>query len=505
MEDCPICCLPFTKSVRKEITCLKCEHKACSSCVEQFILGRPDPCCMNCNTPYNNSYILENFKKSFYYGKYKEHFENTLCDKEKARLPEAQAWIDKSAELEEKRELYNDLRKRFIALGQEIAQEQYELNNYRGVGLKKTHFTIFCPYDGCRGILSSRWKCNICENYTCSQCHELKKPGEEHVCNEDNVKSAQAIKKDSKPCPSCGIYIFKIVGCNQMWCTECNTAFDWASGRIINDKIHNPHFFEARRRIGNSIGRDVGDIPCGGMPTKRELYNKVSGDTDDNPRYWCNFPIYLIDLICEFEGLNILTRPTEDNQIRGSITKANIDYLKNDISENSYKSRLFQLEKDRHYNADNANLIQTIITILQDFLRQFVVGELTYENLLGNFCEIVNYYNSQLHNISKSYNRKPSWYMHISKFTIEKFNKFPKKFHYRIFRNISIISASVFTEMQDGFRWENTFTSNKMPKVYTIDDLFLNESEVDNYYEKRNKFFEEERSRSALYRRTGNR
>lgn len=492
MEDCPICCLPFTKSVRKEIICSKCEHKACSHCVEQFILGRPDPCCMNCNTPYNNSYILENFKKSFYYGKYKEHIESVLCDKEKSRLPEAQAWIDKDCELKEKRALLREMDIRYRELRDEIGRDQYELDTYRGLSSNKNNFTIFCPFENCRGILSSRWKCSICDNYTCSRCHELKMDGEEHVCNEDNVKSAEAIKKDSKPCPSCGIYICKIIGCNQMWCTECNTAFDWASGRIIHGKIHNPHFFEARRRIG-AVGRDIGDVPCGGMPTKKEIYNKVSPINDDNIRYWCNFPIYIVDLVCALEGLNILNKPTEENQIRPEITKINIEYMKGNSTGDSYKSRLFQIEKDRHYNADNSNLIRTVITILQDFLRQFVVGELSYENLLDNFCEIINYYNDQLNNISKSYKRTPSWYIRISKVTPETYSKIAPYREYLFFRSVNITSLALFTNAYN--RSPNFLTSTKIQSPYTISDLQLNENEIDMYCKNRLKYHNNHPSR----------
>ncbi len=418
-DDCPICCLPFTKVNRKRVTCSKCDYSACSECNEQFILSRPDPSCMNCNSPYSNSLIMETFKKSFYYGKYKDHVAQSMVDAERARLPEAQAWINRKSEINEKQKELAEMRREYIRLDREISRELYQLNTFTGLNKDTPKFTVFCPYDGCRGILNSRWKCSICENTTCSKCHELKIKGEEHICNEDNIKSAEAIKKDSKPCPNCGIYIYKIVGCNQMWCTECNTAFDWRSGRIITGQIHNPHFFEARRRVGVTIGRDANDIPCGGLPSKREVLNAIGLSEpltiEGFYRAKYNSFLYVVDLVCSMEGLEILNSYTEKADIRERITRLNIDYLLKIIDENEYRSKLFHFEKGRHYNADNANLIRTVITILTDFLRQLVTKSMSLPVFNVNLCEIINYYNCELEKIQLSYKRSPSWFIHIDK------------------------------------------------------------------------------------------
>ena len=51
-----------------------------------------------------------------------------------------------------------------------------------------------------------------------------------------------------------------------MWCTQCHVAFDWRTGAIETGRIHNPHYFEFKKR-----SREHGDIPCGGRPTHSEL------------------------------------------------------------------------------------------------------------------------------------------------------------------------------------------------------------------------------------------
>ena len=85
------------------------------------------------------------------------------------------------------------------------------------------------------------------------------------------------LNKDSKSCPKCGTVIHKTSGCAQMWCPDCHTAFDWRTGEIVTGRIHNPHYIEFKRKGGTS--REHGDIPCGGIPTYREL--REAGSSND--------------------------------------------------------------------------------------------------------------------------------------------------------------------------------------------------------------------------------
>jgi len=58
--------------------------------------------------------------------------------------------------------------------------------------------------------------------------------------------------------------------CHQMFCTICHTPFDWSTGKIIKGRFHNPEYTDYLRNNGG-LTREVGDVPCGGLPTTSSL------------------------------------------------------------------------------------------------------------------------------------------------------------------------------------------------------------------------------------------
>ena len=100
-----------------------------------------------------------------------------------------------------------------------------------------------CPQKQCRGLVMDDCICSICELLLCSDCLQEKK--KDHQCLDSDKETALDIRSTTKPCPQCGIRIFRVSGCDQIWCTQCHTTFSYQTGKRMDESmIHNPHYFE---------------------------------------------------------------------------------------------------------------------------------------------------------------------------------------------------------------------------------------------------------------------
>jgi len=402
-----VCCETFDKRTHFKITCGFCDHQCCRECVQTYILSRPEiPSCMNCNHEWNNQFLINSFTKSFMNKEYKKHREQFLFEREQIRLPEAQQLIqvrrsrdEARAEADKLKELYMEKMDEFHALNYRFGSR-----NVDGLGLGGG-YTRRCPADGCRGFLSKQWKCGVCDKHVCSQCHEIKTDG--HECNPDNVATAQLIKKDSKPCPRCGIYIHKLEGCNQMWCTDCHTAFDWRSGAIITGNIHNPHFFEARRAAGMQA-RNVNDIPCGGMPSHSEFKHK--GYESD-----LVFPRLVIGIVCNIQGL--IVNANEPNNMDNRLL-----FLEGNITEEQFRSRIRAADKKYHKQRELDDIYQMAATTVSDILRQLITdgSGMNDHTAEKQIVDILNYANEALADVGNKYNSRVDNSIFFKYFTYKK-------------------------------------------------------------------------------------
>jgi len=339
-KECSVCAEKFTGTVRTKICCNYCSYNACKTCVTRYLLSQiVDAHCMNCRTGWNREFLDTNLTKSFVKGAWREHKKKMYMNREKAFLPNFQKFAAAKKRIEELEPLrtkasqkYATIENQKNALLQKIAtnnrilsqnnvkptdelyikhqddilklpdvfnrhteryikhmrcinewQEQW--NIYQGLdsykNLEKKVFIMKCVKEGCRGFLSQAYKCELCSTYVCKDCMLVKteKNDETHICKKEDVDSVTLIRKETKPCPKCGIRISKIDGCDQMWCTaeDCGTAFSWISGKIVSGVVHNPHYYEWMRRNNNgAIPRNPGDVPgnpCGAGADALPAYN----------------------------------------------------------------------------------------------------------------------------------------------------------------------------------------------------------------------------------------
>ena len=219
-DTCNICCDSYNKSTREKVCCSYCDFPACRTCCETYILSESIPKCMNptCAKEWSRKFIRENFTNVFINTKFRGHLETILFDQEKALLPATQPIVEEKirkkkvkTEIGELDKLIQDLQLQRRALESGLYTQALSSIEKK----ERTQFVRQCPSNGCRGFLSSQWKCGICEQWSCPQCHELKGIDKdcEHTCDPNSVETAKLLAKDSKPCPKCQCLIFKINGC----------------------------------------------------------------------------------------------------------------------------------------------------------------------------------------------------------------------------------------------------------------------------------------------------
>lgn len=233
----------------------------------------------------------------------------------------------------------------------------------------KREFLMRCPGEDCRGFLSTAYKCGVCEKNTCSECLEIL--GEaEHTCKPENVESAKAIKSETRPCPKCAARIYKIDGCDQMWCTVdgCGTAFSWNTGQVVSGRVHNPHYYEwLRRNGGGAAPREAGDIPCGGIPGynfTRYIIRALDLTTDEK-----NFILEMHRNIVEFEH-RLLQYPAQPPAMMNK--EINVRYLMNEMQEDDWKSNLEYAEAAFNRKKIIGQLLQTLVMAAGDILQGIV-------------------------------------------------------------------------------------------------------------------------------------
>jgi hypothetical protein len=372
-----------------------------------------------CGKDWTRQFISSIFTNVFITGKLKKHREQHLFDNERALLPATQPLVERHINVEKANHKIRDIKEGMNKLRVELNQaygELYRLNN-REATVERAEFVRGCPDNECRGFLSTQWKCGICQKWTCPDCHEVKGFERDiaHECNPDMLATARLLASDTKPCPKCRTGIFKINGCDQMWCTQCHTAFNWRTGRIENN-VHNPHYFEWLRRNGNAVPRNPEDVPCqqdlyhGHYNTIRGLLNEKHG-TNPLSKSCDNFVSRVIRNAIHMR-YTILPRYHTANRVVMN-EHLRIQYMRNIITEEQFKITLQRNEKKNEKHREIHNILTILLTTITDIVFRFIAhlqeappGAWTFD-ILEEIDPIVNYVNECFQDTARTYKSKP--------------------------------------------------------------------------------------------------
>jgi hypothetical protein len=375
-----------------------------------------------CGKEWPRKYIVAQFPKTFINGPWKDHREKVLMEKELALLPATQIVVEEELRkeklleeirmvdrtLQEMNQFRNNLHRMLLNGGDVVA-----------VGKNTRSFVRACSADDCRGFLSSQWKCGLCDTFACAQCFVIigKDKDAPHECLADDLATAQLLKSDTKPCPSCASSIFKIEGCDQMWCTQCHTAFSWRTGHIETN-IHNPHFYEWQRRNGGTVPRAHGDVLCG-----RELNNRTQNTMGHGNGYGVlkvktleytnmHYSVSLvIRSVLHLQHVQLQTYrvdPVENN------VALRVQYMRKFIDKETFQTRIQRDNKKHGKKREMFEVISLFINMTTDILFRFrelsrdtTTTEIVLKDTLSEIEQIRLYVNECLTDIARTYGSKP--------------------------------------------------------------------------------------------------
>jgi hypothetical protein len=284
-----------------------------------------------------------------------------------------------------------------------------------------------CPTQSCNGILDVEMRCILCKKTYCSSCLEDKPLEEEHKCNPDTVETVNLLKTDTKSCPKCKANIYKIDGCDQMWCIKCHTAFSWKTG-AIETKIHNPHYYEwMRANNGGVIQRNENENE---NENENICRDEELNQTHANILFQCNEEnknIYKYRFENEIKNVIHLR---EDELPKYAVNNNNnnrmenhykstmkMNYLNKQISEKEYKQFLGNEENKKDRNIEIYQLIQMWIVVKTDILKRILhdvknkkknddYDAYIYDAYNVELDELKNFIKSHLNAIEKTYKTK---------------------------------------------------------------------------------------------------
>ena len=464
---CAVCTETFNRTIRSPVRCCFCEYAACMACTKRYVLSSvEDPHCMSCRRRWNTRYLDSILSNAFRTGPYARHRENVLIDRERSMLPATQVHVESTILLEryDAREkeigrelaLVNNrmtnlrLRRRRVSM-MEPGTVPAEYDDVDGVteaegggdeaappptqAQARAAFVKPCPTQGCRGFLSTAYKCGICGTRACPDCHEVVAPpttaptveaaeaagegappgaveggdAQAHVCNPEVLASVRAIAADSKACPSCGAMIFRVSGCYQMYCTVpgCHTAFDFVTGRVETGRIHNPHYYEFMRRNGGEPPREPGDRPCD--PDEFPGFVALNRHPGVRSVPAAQAVIVAVHMLATHVRLFELPRYPTQNPAEGMDVvnrDLRIQYMRNRLVDASFKKKLLAREKRRNYKADVHDVLVMVCVVIGDVLRALIADRSAdaYPTAKRALDELRAYANASLLDVSRDYN-----------------------------------------------------------------------------------------------------
>jgi len=430
-KTCFVCEEAFTKYLRAPVICPGCvrgEHKiACKGCVKQYMQMSIayEPTCMSCKIEWADDFVVSVVDHTFISKTYRAHKADLLLDRELSKMPatmEAAEQEKKARDLEEKNKA--------ILIQMRNLQEIMSANNSEMRAIRqekikpsKNTYLVKCPNpnDECRGILNQQNKCNLCDLTVCKECNVITgftdEERETHECKPDDIETAKLIRKQTKPCPTCGAPISKIDGCDQMWCPVegCDTAFSWRTGFVDNGVRHNPHYYQRQRELAEKGGldgppRQPGDVRCGGMCGNYDLHKFIVARIPKNRTktiFWITELHRRIIHISQHELVVAQTRVRDTNDD----VDGRVKYLLGYMTKAQLRDKVLRTKEYNTKHTKFADIYELLCEVGREMFARLIASTtpagndylLEVKKEMREYHELRHYCNNEFSKISRTY------------------------------------------------------------------------------------------------------
>ena len=382
------------------IICPYCSVEVCEPCFQYSLtMELRTPHCIYCKKHYTLEFILSNNAIEWCKKTFLPYMGNLLLEMEMKKIPQFMEPYKMLIQVRVLKSEFNTLKKQYKKNtdSQEWIDQSSTLSNQINNLENKLYFKdvktrnkkkeekiviiMPCPMENCKGYISDKYVCHLCDQEICNACFQAKSNPNDHQCKRDDIKSATIIHESSKPCPNCYVAIFKISGCNQMFCTHCHTVFDWETLEIDKGAVHNVHYFEWLTSSKNDTLTQE-SMACG---TIEDVYQALKVQMHHLYLHSEKLFYLLHGLNGYMDSIFFFNRVVHGelipyyNRKIDNCDKYIFDYLDDNISEKSWKKKLISNALQNEFINHLIQILEVYELVSADFLRQL---SFQYEQLV---------------------------------------------------------------------------------------------------------------------------